>query len=179
MILVIDDVLEDPQGYRAEALMLPFRTYDFEHCVFHGIAVADTFGRLPQKIIGRFPDLEPTLTFFRKSPLGQIEPHFIHTDIDMGDWSAILYLNPAPPLGDGTSFWTHLATGTIESAVPHERSIEGNNPANFACRQTVQSKFNRLLMFPSSYFHSRNIHENWGDGDAARLTQVAFGKGVF
>lgn len=118
-----------------------------------------------------------TLSFFRKSPLGQEEPHFIHTDIDMGDWSAILYLNPDPPEGDGTSFWTHTASGAIESLIPHERSEEGRTAIGWELRQHVQARFNRLVIFPSSFFHSRAIPENWGEGDEARLTQITFGRG--
>lgn len=175
MIEVFDNFLADPEEYRQEALKLHYRTYDFPNCSFHGIALSP----LTEMVSGilRTVGLKPELSFFRKSPLGQVEPHFIHSDIDMGEWSAILYLNPTPPIEDGTAFWTHKATGAIKSAVPHERSEEGRDPANFDMRRCVQAKFNRLLMFPSSYFHSRRIHENWGDGQEARLTQVTFGKG--
>ncbi len=120
---------------------------------------------------------KPSLSFFRKSPLGQEEPHFIHTDIDMGDWSAILYLNPEPPEGDGTSFWMHKRTAAIQSFIPHERSEDGKSAINWERIQHVQAKFNRLVLFPSSFFHSRAIPENWGEGDEARLTQVTFGTG--
>jgi hypothetical protein len=176
MILVFDDFLENPEEYRDEALKLNFRTYDFPNCSFHGIALSGMTALVTDKLeeAGGF---KASLSFFRKSPLGQVEPHFIHSDIDMGEWSAILYLNPNPPIEDGTAFWTHKATGDIESAIPHERSEEGRDPANFDMRRCIQAKFNRLLMFPSSYFHSRRIHDNWGDGQEARLTQVTFGKG--
>lgn len=176
-IQILDDFLHAPVAYRACALRREFKSYDFGHCTFHGIAVAgDT--ELPRRIHELFPQLAPSLSFFRKSPLGQVEPHFIHSDVDMGDWSAILYLNPDPPPGDGTSFWTHRATSAIESGVPHERSIEGRERANWVLREHVDARFNRLVMFPSSYFHSRGIHENWGAADQARLTQVVFGKGI-
>jgi hypothetical protein len=176
-ILVLDEVLDDPLAYRAHALGLEFKTYDFGHCQFHGIAVGLQTAGLIEKIAGVRPDLKPTLTFFRKSPAGQVEPHFIHTDIDMGEWSAILYLNPAPPLGDGTMFWEHRATGARESAIPHERSEDGKYVDRWLSRSLVRAKFNRLVLFPSSYFHSRAMFDNWGAGDEARLTQVVFGTG--
>ncbi len=95
----------------------------------------------------------------------------------MGDWSALLYLNPNPPAGDGTDFWTHKETGEIESITPHLRSKEGLDPSKWELREHVKAKFNRLLIFPSSYYHSRAIFDNWGQGDEARLVQVVFGKG--
>lgn len=178
-IRVYDDILDRPEEYLASVLGLEFKTYDFGHCVFHGIAINGPSQEAVAKILGLFPEIEPTLTFFRKSPLGQVEPHYIHTDVDMGEWSALLYLNRNPPPDDGTSFWTHRPTGSIESAIPHERSKEGMNPNDWDLRQRVNSKFNRLVVFPSTYFHSRTIPQNWGTGAGARLVQVTFGKGEY
>jgi hypothetical protein len=175
MIRVFDDFIPDPAGYRSAGLAGEFRSYRFPEATFHGIRIA-SLSELPATIAQRFPEAIPTLSFFRKSPAGQVEPHFIHTDADMGDWSAILYLNPEPVAGDGTAFWTHEATGAIESAVPHERSEEGRATDGWALRRMVPAKFNRLLVFRSTLFHSRAIAENWGTGDAARLTQVTFGR---
>lgn len=177
MIRIFDNALPDPHSVLERALALEFRSYEFEHCKFHGIAVGSPSFPLLQWIREKFNALNPTLTFFRKSPEGQQEPHFIHTDVDMGQWSAILYLNENPPEGDGTCFWTHKS-GAIESEIPHERSEEGKNPDDWELRLRVPAQFNRLVMFPSSYFHSRAIFENWGAGDEARLTQIAFGTGA-
>lgn len=181
-VRVFDGFVPDPAAYRAEALSREFRSYEFpdeqgKPYYFHGIFIPTEPTPVTSKLCDLFPAAIPTLTFFRKSPLGQEEPHFIHTDIDMGDWSAILYLNPTPPEGDGTSFWTHKATGAIESPIPHERSKEGRTALGWDLRQHVPAKFNRLILFPSSFFHSRAIPENWGEGDEARLTQVTFGRG--
>jgi hypothetical protein len=176
-ITIIDDFLPDPVAYREEALKNQFQSYHFEHCTFHGISVLPIDSTVPAMIHHRYSEAIPSLSFLRKSPAGQVEPHFIHSDIDMGQWSAVLYLNPDPPAEDGTSFWTHAATGMIGSLIPHERSKEGMTQQGWKLRGTVWGKFNRLALFPSSYFHSRSIHENWGSGDQARLTQVTFGTG--
>lgn len=176
-IQVIDHFLPSPESYREAALGLEFKSYRFEHCTFHGIALAPVDGIVPQRIRDQFPRIEPALTFFRKSPEGQEEPHYIHTDIDMGEWSAILYLNENPPESDGTAFWTHRETGAIESPIPHERSEEGKTVSGWIERRKVSARFNRLVIFPSAFFHSRAIPGNWGQGDRARLTQVTFGRG--
>ncbi len=176
-IKIIDGFLLNPELYRDAALTAPFQSYHFEKETFHGIYPLALTELVPARIADRFPHAEPTLSFLRKSPLGQVEPHFIHTDIDMGEWSSILYLNPNPPDGDGTTFWTHSKTGTIGSMVPHERSEEGMTSKGWVARESVQAKFNRMVIWPSWLFHSRSIPENWGEGDEARLTQVTFGKG--
>lgn len=180
MIKIIDDFLPDPSLYRNSALTQDFRSFHFEaeKCTFHGIALIALSDVVPTMIEALYPQCDPTLSFLRKSPHGQVEPHFIHTDIDMGKWSSILYLNPDPPDGDGTTFWTHESSHAIESLIPHERSAEGQSTKGWTARQHVQARFNRLLIWPSTYFHSRSIFENWGEGDLARLTHVTFGKGI-
>lgn len=176
-IQIIDAFIPQINSYSFLASNLKFHSFHFEKCSFHGISVTPTDGPVPELIKQVFPKAEPTLSFFRQSPEGQVEPHFIHTDVDMGDWSAILYLNEDPPESDGTCFWTYVKTGAIESLIPHERSEEGTSSAGWALRKFVPAKMNRLLVFPSSFFHSRAMHENWGEGVDSRLTQVTFGKG--
>jgi len=173
-ITVFDDFLTNPEAYRDAALQSEFRTMVFPEATFHGISIPVP-PTVPEKLMRLIPSLRPTLSFFRRSPAFQEEPHFIHTDIDMGEWSSVLYLNPDRPDGDGTSFWTHNGSGEIESTIPHQRSEEGRTSDGWTLRETVLSKFNRLVLFPSSYFHSRAIFENWGKGYSARLTQVTFG----
>ena len=177
---VFDDFLPVPEAYRARALESDFKSFEFPDVgvTFHGIA-APTPPDVPLAIAKRFAGAVPTLSFFRRSPAGQIEPHFIHTDADMGDWTAIVYLNPAPPALDGTAFWRYLPTGAIESAIAHEHSAEGQrpNPKLWKPWRHVSARFNRLVLFPATYFHSRALFDNWtSDGDD-RLTQVVFGKG--
>lgn len=176
-VKVFDNFLLNIGEYTAHALKQGFRSYHFDHCSFHGISIVDIDSQVPAMLKEMYPGAEPTLSFFRKSPEGQVEPHYIHTDVDMGDWSAILYLNIDPPESDGTVFWKHRDTGAIESSIPHERSSEGLTQAGWQPWRRVEAKWNRLLVFPSRYFHSRSIQENWGIGDMARLTQVTFGKG--
>lgn len=173
---ILDDFLPHPEAYRKAALESTFKTLNFETCTFHGIGEPSS-PEVPVRLGRLFPGCNPMITFLRHSPAGQVEPHFIHTDIDMGKWSAILYLNPNPPEGDGTAFWRHEKTGSIGCMVPHERSEEGKSAFGWILRNLVQSKFNRLLLFPSDLFHSRAIRANWGQGETARLTQVTFGQG--
>lgn len=181
---VFDDVLTDPAAYRAAVLRRPFQTVTFgPDLAFHGIQLAEDDPAFVRWIGKEFPDLVPTLSFFRQSPAGQIEPNFVHTDRDMGDWTALLYLNPDPAAGDGTTFWRHLPTGAIasESNDLEARLAEQaawHDVTQWALVAHVAAAFGRAVLFRSGLFHSRAIVENYGAGDDARLIQVVFGLGT-
>lgn len=179
-ILVFDDVLPDPHGYRAEALGLEYRDVTIGPDTFRGIA--QVHGSLlegaacgllgdPQ---GYFTPIV-ALSFFRRSPAGQPEPNYIHSDDGMGLWTGIYYLNPTPLLGDGTHFWERTASGAIGGAWDAETQAAARDLSLWRLRRRVEAKFNRLLVFKSDLFHSRALLENYGTGDASRLTQVTFG----
>jgi hypothetical protein len=70
----------------------------------------------------------------------------------MGDITCILYLNETHPKEDGTTIYD-------DEELP-------------VCK--VYAKFNRLVAFESNLLHSRNIFENFGEDDDARLIQVIF-----
>lgn len=181
LIFVFDDALGDPTSYRRNVLSQPFRSVTVGAATFRGISECHD-QRVPMLIAAHWPNATPTMTFFRKSPEGQEEPNFIHTDRDMGEWTAILYLTPRPPDGDGTTFWRHRETGARASIATTQddlraewlmwRDIEQWEPWT-----TVEAKENRLVLFSAPLFHSRALRENYGHGDEARLTQLVFGVG--
>lgn len=182
--LVFDDVLVAPFDYRAACLAMPRRSHELApDVVFHGIAQAPD-RQLSDWIEARFPQLEATMSVTRLAPLGQREPNAIHTDCDLGQWTGILYLNPDPPEGDGTTFYRERATGAEVStaATLDERLDEGfrwRNADLWEPTQTVAAQFGRLVLFPSAAFHSRAIFDNYGaDTTSARLVQIVFGTGV-
>lgn len=175
MIRVFDDVLSDPHAYRRQALAQKFGDVTLGPDTFRGIAMCPD-PALTVALIGRLPmGVETTLTFFRRSPRGQAEPNFIHSDEDMGDWTGIYYLNPLPADGDGTTFWEHAGssrgpwTPDVDASA---RERVGWNPWRH-----VPARFNRAVVFRSDLFHSRAIEANYGAGESARLVQVVFGRG--
>jgi hypothetical protein len=175
MIAVFDAVLRDPTAYRDAALALPFQSVDVGQ-VFHGIAkpVTHTFENWFEE---NFPTYQAEVSFFRKSPLGQVEPNDIHNDVDMGDLTALLYLNPDPPEGDGTYFWFNREWNTDHSPSPLA-GPDGKRSTQWLCSSKVRAQFNRCVVFSSDLFHSRGLLENYGSGDEARLIQVLFGRKV-
>lgn len=169
-IAVYDDVLARPDRYRQWALQQPFGSHQLGPDLWRGIApVSDP--TLAIHLARRMARARVDLTFLRKSPEGQPEPNFIHSDAGMGEWTAILYLNPHPPAEDGTTFWREKASGdTFGEAEGRDLSPELWEPWHH-----VEGRFNRLLVFKSLLFHSRALLANFGAGDEARLIQVAFG----
>jgi GNAT superfamily N-acetyltransferase len=183
-ITVVDDVLPDVDAYRARALAQDFRDVETgPGVVFHGIAdpVDDTLVRW---LTARYPSLTPTRSFVRRSPAWQAEPNYIHTDRDMGDWTAIAYLTADPPAGDGTTFWRWRATGQLRSTAVDGEALLGEwvawrDQAQWAPWHIVPARPNRLILFPAAYFHSRALPDNYGTGDTARVIQVVFGTGGY
>jgi hypothetical protein len=181
-LTVVDDVLPDFPRYVAATRAQAFATVEpSPGVVFHGIADA-VDATLPTWITARWPSLTPTRTFVRQSPAGQVEPNFIHTDRDMGDWTAIAYLTEAPPADDGTTFWRWTATGAILSTAASGEALLAEqlawrDPDQWAPWTRVAARPNRVVLFPACYFHSRTRAENYGTGATARLIQVVFGTG--
>jgi hypothetical protein len=178
-IRVIDHALPDPQALRAEALTLPFQSIADGAATFHGIALVP-HGPLAALVQQVMPGARPTLSLFRQSPAGQPEPHYVHCDRSMGDWSAILYLTPDPPADDGTVFWQRQDTAARgnDATTIEEYASDGASWFHADLWEPwyrVPAAFNRLVIFPSRLFHSRAIAENYGIGSDARLIHVCFG----
>jgi hypothetical protein len=178
-IHVLDGVFADPDAYRERALRGHFGDVSDRTVVFHGINTAPG-PELPAFIESLFPKLTSQLTFFRQSPFGQKEPHVIHSDLSMGQWSAIYYMTPDPAPGDGTAFWERKADGARALAAPTtadyiKDALTWGDLRLWAPWYVVPAVYNRLLMFDSRLFHSR-ARENYGQGDDARLIQVVFGE---
>ena len=180
---VIDDVLPDIDAYVEATRRQAFATVEpVAGRIFHGIGRPVDLRLLYWIAVDR-PRLMPTMTFLRQSPKAQVEPHFVHTDLDMGEWTGLFYLNPTPAPGDGTVFYRWRRTGEVQSTVEPGSAAQRDEVAAWSDAEQweewhrVAARCNRLVLFPARYFHSRAIPENYGEGDDARLLQVVFGTG--
>lgn len=169
-IMIYDNFCDNPIAYKSNVLNMEFKSIPTEAGTFHGIAEIDSSisSRIQERLYMEFTS---ATSIIRKSPLNQVEPNYIHTDLDMGDYTAILFLNENPPENDGTVFWKHKETGAINGNLIGDA---GKDLSLWEEYYRVQSKFNRLVLFPSSLFHSRSIPENYGTDEDARLIQVTF-----
>lgn len=152
-VVILDDVIYDVDEYVDSILSNSFFDFPDGDKVFKGIQERkkDRFSYLACVM---YPDFEVAYNFVRKSPLGQEEPNYIHKDDMMGDITMVLYLTKNQNDEDGTTLYDKELKPAL----------------------VVKAKYNRLVVFDSSIPHSRNIYENYGEGDDARLVQVIFMK---
>lgn len=151
-LLVVENVLKYPNEYISDIHIHGFEDLaDGEH-IFRNIQPRGDNDDFAKLVLELFPDYVVAFNFVRKSPLNQQEPNFIHSDEMMGDITCILYLNEMSPAEDGTTIYD-----------------DDKNPL-----VKVYSKYNRMVAFSSDMLHSRNIFENFGEGQSARLIQVIF-----
>ena len=151
-LITFDNIIQDPLSYVSDIHLHGFQDVADGDNVFKNIQPRDANDEFALYVRSIFPDYKVAYNFVRKSPLNQKEPNFIHTDEMMGDITCILYLNDEAPDNDGTTVYDADKKPIL----------------------TMYSKFNRMITFDSDAPHSRNLFENFGEGEAARLVQVIF-----
>jgi hypothetical protein len=173
-IVVLDDVLPNPLAYRAAALSGVFGAVAVGDETFRGLAPAPS--TVADWLRVQTPTVRVAQSFFRQSPQGQQEPHYVHSDAMMGQWTGIFYLTPDPPEGDGTAFFRHRdGAYQADLATLPRYAADFDDDDCWVRWWTVAARFNRLLLFPAPYFHARALRDNYGQGASARLIQVLFG----
>lgn len=151
-LITFDNVIKDPKQYILNIHNDKFEDVADGTNVFKNIQPRNVYDEFAKFVSNVFDNYRINLNFIRKSPLNQKEPNFVHTDEMMGDITCLLYLNENPPSNDGTTIYDQ----------------QGKPLA------VAYSKFNRMIAFNSDAPHSRNIFENFGEGQDARLVQVIF-----
>jgi hypothetical protein len=151
-LISFDNVLKTPKEYVADIHKYEFQDVADGHNVFRNIQPRDIYDEFAQYVTNLFGGYKVSVNFIRKSPLNQEEPNFVHSDEMMGDITCILYLSEDAPSEDGTTIYD-----------------EQSKPLS-----VVYSRFNRMIAFNSDLPHSRNLFENFGEGENARLVQVIF-----
>jgi len=151
-LITFDNIIKDPNAYVSDIHFHGFQDVADGDNVFRNIQPRDKNDEFALYVTNLFSGYKVDLNFIRKSPLNQEEPNFIHTDEMMGDITCLLYLNEQAPDNDGTTIYD-----------------EDKKPL-----LTMYSKFNRMIAFSSESPHSRNIFENFGEAESARLVQVIF-----
>lgn len=151
-LITFDNVIKDPKAYVSDIYTHEFQDLADGDNTFRNIQSRDRYDEFAKYVTNLFDGYSVKLNFIRKSPLNQLEPNFIHTDEMMGDITCLLYLNEVEPEENGTTIYD-----------------KDNNPL-----VTMYSKFNRMIAFNADAPHSRNILENFGEGESARLVQIIF-----
>jgi hypothetical protein len=165
-ILIIDNFLDDPNTYVEQILKQNFVDVSDGEKTFKGIQLSDN-QEVIDKTLSVLNGMHIVYNFIRQSPVNQTEPNYIHSDKNMCDVIAILYLNRAFPKDAGTTIHENIKTNSIV-----DKGEE--NADEFTKSVIVSMKYNRMVAFPSDLYHSRNLLNNFGTGEDSRLIQVLF-----
>lgn len=189
---VVDNFLDDPDAYRAEALKLPY--YEIrgpDGGVYKNISVRPTTEH-KEKIeaaLGR--TVRQDYSFCRYALYGTPLNHLIHADSGLSPYACVLYLNPEDqiPPGSGTAFYEHRKLKITKVPTEEEVRAVGKSPRRIMgeleaswgdatrWRETgrIPMKYNRAIFFETTYFHSRLPLDAFGmTMDDARLIFVSF-----
>lgn len=190
---IIDDFLDDPDAYRAMALKQEFYTIKglVDGGVYKNISIRPTPEHKAKIEAAIGKEIDQDHSFLRYAAYGMPLNHLIHADSGISPFGCILYLNTPDqiPEGSGTGFYTHKKL-KIERAPSYEEvRASGRSPKRVwdilqaswndaeAWKETgrVDMKWNRAVIFPTDYFHSRLPLDAFGMTlDDARLIFVSF-----
>lgn len=181
MYLIKDDFYNDQHfdWEHATALSVNYRDVISQGVTFPGI-YQDEQDLVTLNEINKLIDIPLTYSiapFFRRYLHSDAQPTFIHTDIQMADYTAVVFMNKC---SGGMAFWRHKETGA-QAASPLSTKFnpiydqDTNDVSKWHLFDVVECKPNRLVLFDASLFHSRWPQNSWtSDEDNVRLVKVAF-----
>tara|TARA_R100001086_G_scaffold250089_1_gene193636 strand:+ start:991 stop:1563 length:573 start_codon:yes stop_codon:yes gene_type:complete len=120
-------------------------------------------------------EIENILSFFRVSTDELDTSWRIHSDLNINgqkpDRALVLYLSPREREElHGTALWEHDVYGSqIPTDITNEEydkmiNVDANNLDRWRLSTVVGYEFNRMVSYPSSYFHSKYPNKSWREG---------------
>lgn len=190
-VLVIDDFLSDPQAERERALRAKYRTVSHNGVTYRGIAeTEDPPMRERLEEIAGAGKAKECVSFWRRYLENEEQETFIHSDVLIGHFTAVLYLSDPAHCRGGLAFWRHRKYGWEWH--PHPETLkeqglknteklwkrihrEGFDESLWEMVDYVPLEFNRLVVFRSPLYHSRYPKRAFGRGIRdARLIKTFF-----
>lgn len=100
----------------------------------------------------------PVLSYFRDGTVHDVHETYIHYDQGLGSMAMILYLSDN--VTEGTAFWTHRATGTMDvsactPSVRDQLERDQHDESKWELREFIPMVANRAILFPTTWLHSR------------------------
>lgn len=185
-LTIIDDFFASPESIREFALSHDFNQkpeYD-GHVYEHFAPVKDDrFLRWLEAVMSARigAQVQIKLGTFTCLKDGNTSPQWIHSDDICASHAAVFYLFDGS--GHGTSFWRHRELnahclqdikGSAE-LLPGKLFADGQDRDAWELTDVADSRFNRLIFYPSSRFHSRTQKYGFGNSpENARLTLAVF-----
>lgn len=189
-LLVIDDFLTNFEEVRARALALEYKTVEYQGHKYAGIGLGlnlDITGDL-SRIMGL--PVKEHLNFCRLGRENEDVTSHIHADLNCGEWATVLYLNSEEQCQGGTAFWRNKRLNSdtlpppdlqVEGGLAYSPGVanllnaEGNDESKWELKSVIGMKPNRLIMYPTHYFHSRYPQKAFGsNSQTGRIVHVTF-----
>ena len=116
------------------------------------------------------------LSFFRVATDVLDTDWDIHSDLKINgeqpDRAIVLFMSPSKSKNElnGTAFWTHkeygykLPDSTSNEEYDEVLQRDANDKDKWELNTVIGHKENRLISYPSSYFHSKYPNQSWEDG---------------
>lgn len=178
-VRIIDDFYDDPDAVRAHALTLtykppapPGRPGGVAHrfrCTEQRIAELDA-------LLGRRLDRRVRINVanFRYTTQDTKKRVVCHTDVGLGDATAVIYLTENQLCRGGTAFFQHAPTGDTHADKARMSQYQARDETQWSEIHRATMRYNRCVVFPAAIFHSV-IPLYFGRTPAdSRLTQVAW-----
>lgn len=181
VLMVVDDFLPHPHVIRNEVISLGFKDEFFEGVTYHTVN-ADY---RPPEIVRELARLynravQIHVAAFRQGKKGSPLHNLVHSDNSCATFASVLYLNLLPDCVGGTAFWRHRATGWDSQPTEDQLKDAGltieefgrdwHNADAWEMTSLAGMKFNRMITYPTTMFHSRWPWEGFGDTEEnARL----------
>lgn len=183
--LIIDHFLDDYDWFRVYCDKLEYsgEVNPADNILYPGINTkipigisADVVAKLQRVIDGRIAKI--TL-FLRMTTEGVDIPHQAHTDVIMGKYGMILYLNRQEHCKGGTAFVSHIETGLSHNPCNEEEQaiwdFDVNNYDKWQIDEMIDMKSNRAFIFDTDQMHRAEPPSGFGHTPVdGRLVMVCF-----
>lgn len=193
-LTIVDDFFPDPQAVLGMALF-----HDFTQAPEHDGHKYPGFSPIKDERFLRYlegllyqstgAEFKVRMAHFAAGTADHKTVQWIHADNGCGTFAAVAYLFDAP--GWGTAFWQNLDTGAhglkeyvawLESDhkgwtenIAFDIQAAGKSADNWTRTDYADSRFNRLIVYPTDRFHSRWPEHGFGDKpENCRLTLAIF-----
>lgn len=177
-MFMIDNFLENPDAARELALQQVYQENEyykgFRSTTNH---YSEEIDQRIKEYLGQRLEYVGASFHYHYSPAGTPEVYHADPKPGLGDWGAVLYLNPSAPVESGTSLFRHKKTGMTTGDPGSYSELPGPycyfDPTEWEEIAFIGNVYNRLVLFQSDSVHSmrKPFGSNVGN---SRLTQLFF-----
>lgn len=167
IIAIKDDFLYYPSYVKNKLLEAAYKEYRLD---IDGVAYPYINKEIPkemqreivEKIEALVGPIKVRYLFSRAMPKGVVAPNAVHSDIEMGTFSAHIYLSNTPGHPYGTSFWKHREHG-FDSIGVSPSEIDSKHFAEWDKYLDYKAGFNSILIHAASAWHCAEPLEGFGE----------------